>query len=189
VYAAFGIFSVVLSTLILPLPEELALLGAGIVAHTGATPLWAAWVAAWAGIVVGDTSSYLAGRWFLSPALRTGFGRRLVPPELQSWAEDLVSRQGVRAILLARFLVALRGPIYLAIGAARYPMLRFELINGAVGLFEVAILVCIGYFFGRSTTVEHRAVWLEISFAVFLASILIVPPIIKWRLLNRQRQQ
>jgi len=140
-----------------------------------------------AGIVVGDTSSYLIGRSFLPALLRSKIGKRLVSTDLRAWAEDLVSRHGFRAILLGRFLVALRGPVYLAIGAAKYPMARFELLNGLVGLFEVAILVGLGYVFGRSTRVEHRAIWLEIGVAVIMAMILIIPPLFKWRMVKKHR--
>jgi len=186
-YAALGIFGVVLATLFLPLPEELALLGAGYLAHSGALPLWAAWLSSWAGIVVGDTSSYLLGRSFLPRLLRSRIGKRIVSTDLREWAEGLVERHGFRAILLGRFLVALRGPVYLAIGAAKYPMAKFEAINGAVGLVEVAILVGLGYVFGRSTRVEHRAVWLEVAVAVVMGLILLVPPIVKWRMVKRRR--
>src|SRR5207248_3261991 len=103
VYAALAIFGAVLSTLIVPLPEELALLGAGWWAHAGALPLWGAWVAAWLAIVVGDTASYLIGRSFLPRLLQSRFGKRLVAPDLRRWGEDLVHRHGFRAILLGAF--------------------------------------------------------------------------------------
>jgi membrane protein DedA with SNARE-associated domain len=188
VYAALAIFGAVLSTLIVPLPEELALLGAGWWAHAGALPLWAAWVSAWLAIVAGDTASYLLGRSFLPGLLRSRFGKRLVAPDLRKWGEDLVHRHGFRAILLGRFLVALRGPVYLAIGGSKYPMLRFEVINGAVGLIEVALLVGLGYEFGRSTGLAHDVRYVEIAVAVAMAAILIVPPIVKWRLVRRHRR-
>ena len=187
-YAALAIFGAVLSTLIVPLPEELALLGAGWWAHAGALPLWGAWLAAWLAIVAGDTASYLIGRSFLPGLLRTRFGKRIVAPDLRKWGEDLVRRHGFRAILLGRFLVALRGPVYLAIGGSKYPMLRFELINGCVGLIEVALLVGLGYEFGRSAKLAHQIRFMEIAVAVTMAAILVVPPIVKWRLVRRHRR-
>ena len=187
-YAALAIFGAVLSTLIVPLPEELALLGAGWWAHAGALPLWGAWLAAWLAIVAGDTASYLIGRSFLPGLLRTRFGKRVVAPDLRKWGEDLVRRHGFRAILLGRFLVALRGPVYLAIGGSKYPMLRFELINGCVGLIEVALLVGLGYQFGRSAKLAHELRFIEIAVAVTMAAILVVPPIVKWRLVRRHRR-
>ena len=187
-YAALAIFGAVLSTLIVPLPEELALLGAGWWAHAGALPLWGAWLAAWLAIVAGDTASYMIGRSFLPRLLRTRFGRRIIAPDLRKWGEDLVRRHGFRAILLGRFLVALRGPVYLAIGGSKYPMLRFELINGCVGLIEVALLVGLGYEFGRSAKLAHEVRFIEIAVAVTMAAILVVPPIVKWRLVRRHRR-
>lgn len=187
-YAALAIFGAVLSTLVLPLPEELALLGAGWWAQSGALPLWAAWLAAWLAIVIGDTASYLIGRGFLQRLLRTRFGKRIVSPDLRHWAEDLVRRHGFRAILLGRFLVGLRGPVYLAIGAAKYPLLRFELINGAVGLVEVALLVGLGYRFGQSATLAHEVRWIEVGVAIALALVLVLPVILKSRLVRKHRR-
>jgi membrane protein DedA with SNARE-associated domain len=189
VYAALAIFGAVLSTLVLPVPEELTLLGAGFWAQTGALPLWAAWLSAWLAIVAGDTASYLLGRGFLPRLLATRFGRRVVSPELRSWAEELVRRNGFRAILIGRFLVGLRGPVYLAIGASKYRFLRFELINGAVGLVEVALLVGLGYRFGQSARLAHEIRWIELGLAILLAAILIVPLFLKSRLVRRQRRE
>lgn len=187
-YAALAIFGAVLSTLVVPLPEELALLGAGWWAHAGALPLWGAWLSAWLAIVAGDTASYLIGRSFLPGLLQTRLGKRIVSPDLRKWGEELVRRHGFRAILLGRFLVALRGPVYLAIGGSKYPMLRFELINGCVGLIEVALLVGLGYEFGRSAKLAHEVRFIEIAVAVAMAAVLVVPPIVKWRLVRRHRR-
>jgi membrane protein DedA with SNARE-associated domain len=187
VYAALTIFGVVLSTLVLPLPEELALMGAGFWAHQGALPLWAAWVAATAGNVVGDTASYLVGRYFLDRLLRTRFGKRIVSPEMRKWGADFVKRHGFWAIVLGRFLVALRGPVYFAIGASKYPLGRFELVNSIVALVESAALVWLGYVFGRSTRVSHEVKWAEIAIGVVLVAILAVPPLVRWRLARSRR--
>lgn len=186
-YPALAIFGAVVSTLVLPLPEELALMGAGYWAHQGALPLWAAWVAATAGNVVGDTVSYFVGRYFLDRLLHTRLGKRLLSPEMRDWGEDFVHRHGFWAIVIGRFLVALRGPVYFAIGASKYPFGRFEVINTAVALIEGAALVYLGYLFGRSTRVSHEVRWAEISVGVLLAAILVVPPLLKWRLARRRR--
>ena len=187
-YAALAIFGAVLSTLVLPLPEELTLLGAGWWAQAGALPLWAAWLSAWLAIVVGDTASYLIGRGFLPGLLRTRLGKRIVSPDLRNWAEDLVRRHGFRAILIGRFLVGLRGPVYLAIGAAKYPLLRFELINGAVGMVEVALLVGLGYRFGQSANLAHEVRWIEVAVAIALAAVLVLPVLLP-RLVRKHRRE
>ncbi len=186
-YAALAIFGAVLSTLVLPLPEELALMGAGWWAHEGALPLWLAWVAATAANVVGDTLSYLIGRQFLERMLHTRFGKRIVSPELRDWGEDFVHRHGVWAIVIGRFLVALRGPVYFAIGASKYPIGRFEAINAAVALVEGAALVWLGYQFGESIKLSHQVRWIEIAIGVTLL-LFVAPAIVKARLTRKHRR-
>lgn len=183
--AAVAIFLGVLSTLVLPLPEELALMGAGWWAHQGALPLWSAWVAATAANVVGDTISYLIGRYFLERLLKTRLGKRLVSPDMREWGEDFVRRRGFGAIIVGRFLVAFRGPVYLAIGASEYPFGRFELINTIVALIEGAALVWLGYVFGQSMKVEHQVRWIEIAIGVLALGLLVGPFLLKRRMRSR----
>lgn len=171
-----------LSTLFLPLPEELALLGAGYWAHAGSIPLWGAFLAAWSGIIVGDTATFLIGRLLLPRLLRSRLGRRVVSPAMLRWAEQLVQRHGFRAILLGRFLIALRGPVYLAIGASRYPPLKFMLINCGVGVVEVGLVVYAGYLFGHSHAVAHQMRIVDLIIALLLAVLLVVPVLVKRRL-------
>jgi membrane protein DedA with SNARE-associated domain len=182
---AWAIFGVVLSTLVVPLPEELALLGAGWMAHAGNVSLGGAYLACWAAIVLGDSTTYLVGRVFLPRLLRTRIGQKILTPPLRAWGEGLVQRHGFRAILLGRFLVGLRGPVYLAIGAARYPPARFTLINSAVGLLEVALMVGAGYLFGRSQRLASEMRWVEVAIALAVAVMLILPLVLKRQIERR----
>src|SRR2546421_4487339 len=159
IYAA--IFGVVLSTLIVPLPEEMALLGAGWIAHRGEATLLGAFLASWLAIVVGDTCTFFIGRLFLQRLLASKLGAKIIKPEQRRWAEAFVARQGWRAILLGRFLVALRGPVYLAVGASRYPPARFLAINCTVALAEVALVVGLGYHFGQSGALVGKVRWID----------------------------
>src|SRR5205823_643022 len=136
---------VVLSTLVVPLPEELALLWAGWISH-GNLPVVLASIAAFLGVMVGDAASYLLGRTVLPKFLETRLGKRMVNRKMRKWGEDFVKRHGFRAVLLGRFLVGLRGPVYLAIGAAKFSAAKFFAINAAVGAVEVSIVVGLGYY-------------------------------------------
>jgi undecaprenyl-diphosphatase len=173
VYAA--IFGVVLSTLIVPLPEEMALLGAGWLAHGGQATLWGAFLASWLAIVVGDTTTFFIGRLFLHRLLKTRFGRRLVKPEQRRWAEAFVARQGWRAILLGRFLVALRGPVYLAVDASKYSPAKFIAINSSVALAEVGLVVWLGYRFGQSGALVGKVRWIDAAVAASVIIAFLIP--------------
>jgi membrane protein DedA with SNARE-associated domain len=114
IYAA--IFFATLSTVFVPLPEEATLLGAGYAARAGRVSLAGAIAAGWAAVLIGDVFSYVVGRVFLARLLRTRIGGSILPERRRAWAEQLVTQHGARAIVVARFLVGLRGFVYFAVG-------------------------------------------------------------------------
>jgi membrane protein DedA with SNARE-associated domain len=175
---------VVLSTLVVPLPEELALLWAGYVSH-GNIPVVLAGVAAFLGVMVGDAASYLLGRTVLPKFLETRLGKRMVNRKMRKWGEEFVKQHGFRAVLLGRFLVGLRGPVYLAIGAAKFSATKFFAINAAVGTVEVGIVVGLGYYFGASEALAHDIKWISVVVAVVLGIALFVPIFVRRRFEGR----
>jgi membrane protein DedA with SNARE-associated domain len=148
-YPYATIFAATLSTTFLPVPEEATLLGAGYAARLGRLPLAGAAAAAWLAVMLGDTLGYVIGRALLSRLLRTKLAARLWPEARRAWAERLVARNAARAIVVARFLVGLRGLVYFAVGASRYPFGRFLAVNAAAAALEVGGLVAIGFAFGE----------------------------------------
>ncbi len=165
----------VLSTLIVPLPEEMALLGAGYLAHQGQVTLLGAFLAGWLAIVLGDACTFYLGKLFLQRLLGTRLGTRIVKPEQRRWAEAFVARQGWRAILLGRFLVALRGPVYLAVGASGYLPTRFLLINSSVALAEVGLVVYLGYKFGQSGALVGKVRYIDAAVVLSVLIAFVVP--------------
>ncbi len=144
-----AIFFATLATVAAPVPEEASLLGAGLAARFGSVAFVGCVAAALGGIMLGDILGYVVGRFFLSRLLRTPFGEKVLPQERRLWAERMVATHGALAIVLARFLVGLRGFLYFAVGASGFPFARFVAIDGAAGLVEVTGLVAIGFAFGE----------------------------------------
>src|SRR5207253_8306486 len=102
----------------------------------------------------------------------------------RDWSSDVCSSDFV----LGRFPVALRGPVYLAIGASKYPFGRFELINSIVAFIEGAALVWLGYVFGHSVKVAHEVRWIEIAIGILIAAILVTPFLLKRHLVRKGAQ-
>ena len=173
----WAIFGVVLSTLVVPLPEELTLLGTGYLAHQGAISLPGGYLSALAGVLIGDTATFLLGRGLLPKFLKSRWGRKILSPGQRRWAEDLVREHPLRAVLLARFLVGLRGPVYLAIGAAKPPTWKFLALNVAVWTIEVGVIVGSGYLFGASHELARDIRWLEIAIGIALVVLLVIAPL------------
>jgi membrane protein DedA with SNARE-associated domain len=176
-YAA--VFLATLSTVFLPLPEEATLLAAGYGARLGRLTLLGGMVAGWLAVVLGDCFSYWVGRALLARLLRTPLGRRLLPEEQRRWAEQFVTVHSARAIVVARFLVGVRGFVYFAVGASRHPFPRFLAIDAAVGVVEVGGLVGLGYAFGALRT--HAGVLVDLAVAAVLLMALFGPVLLRGR--------
>ncbi len=171
IYAA--IFLATLGTVFLPIPEEAALLAAGYAARLGRAGLVGCAAAAWLAVMIGDVMSYLVGRVLLARLLRTRLGTRMLPEERRAWAERMVAAQGWRAVVVARFLVGLRGFVYFAVGASPFSFTRFLAVNAAAGVVEVGGLVAVGFAFGELRT--SLGARLDIMAAAVLALALFGP--------------
>jgi membrane protein DedA with SNARE-associated domain len=143
------IFLATLSTAALPVPEEATLLAAGYAVRLGRASFAGGLAATWLAVMIGDLSAYFVGRELLGRALRTRWGRAVLPEARRAWAERLVAEHGVRAIVLGRFFVGLRGFIYFSVGASRFPLGRFLAVDAAAALVEVGGLVAVGFGLGE----------------------------------------
>jgi membrane-associated protein len=183
-YAA--IFLGTLSTVFIPLPEEATLLAAGFAARLGQVTLWGAVLAAWLACLMGDAFSYFVGRVLLARLLRTRLGRKLLPEKWRAWGERLVATNGDRAVVIARFLVGLRGFVYFAVGASRYPFGRFLVVDGLAGIAEVGGLVAAGFAFGELHARAHVARAVDLVVAAVLILALFGPALVRAALRRRQ---
>jgi membrane protein DedA with SNARE-associated domain len=183
------IFAANFSTLFIPLPEEITLLGAGYSARSGVANLWLALLVAWAAIMLGDWLTFFAGKAFLPRLLATRLGQRLIKPDTQAWATALVHKYGARTIVMGRFLVALRGPVYLAIGASNYSSAKFLIINGLVGMAEVGLVVGTGYLLGPSDSHTHHLRIIDAAVVALVLLVTIAIPLLVKRLTKDARAE
>jgi membrane protein DedA with SNARE-associated domain len=182
------IFTATLSTVFLPLPEEATLLAAGYAARLGQVTLAGAVLAGGLAVLIGDVFSYFVGRVLLARLLHTRVGRRLLPEPWFRWGERLVAGHGARAIVVARFLVGLRGFVYFAVGASRYPFARFLAVDGVVGVVEVGGLVSVGFAFGELRHRAGAARCVDLGVAGVLALALFGPMVVRGLVRRRAAQ-
>ncbi len=173
------LFLATLATAVVPVPEEATLLGAGYAARLGKAALAGCFFAPWLAVMIGDVASYCFGRFALARALRTRWGRRLVPEKRRKWAETIVARSGARAVVLARFLVGLRGFVYFAVGASRYPFPRFLAVNAVVGVVEVGALVGLGFALGELRARVGQAI--DVAAAAVVLLTIVAPLLVRRR--------
>jgi membrane protein DedA with SNARE-associated domain len=153
----------------IPLPGEIALVSASLLAATGSISVWWVAAAASAGAIIGDSVGYAIGRRGGRPMLeRLGrrFPKHLGPPQLAK-AEQSFQRYGVWAIFFGRFVALLRvlaGPLA---GALRVPYPKFLLANAAGGIVWAGGTSLVIYSIGQAAEQWlSRFSWIALAVAV-----------------------
>lgn len=146
-----GIFLLmVLTGFGMPVPEEVFIIGAGVLAANGELRTEFAFAACLLGALVGDAVMYAIGYRFghglvwLHPKLA-----KLIGAQREEHFERAVLRHGFKVLLLARFMVGVRGPVYLAAGVVRMPFLKFLLWDLICATLVVGAFFALAFFFGE----------------------------------------
>jgi membrane protein DedA with SNARE-associated domain len=138
-------FTALLSNIVIPVPEEIVLLGLGYLAGTGHINFFVLMPIVMSGLLVSDIGMYLLARkgsrlvtWFYDKF----FSKRFMQKNDQ-WFTDHMNK----IIFFSRFLVQLRfiGP-FLA-GQKKIPFKRFVLYDLAAIIIYVPIYTLLGLFF------------------------------------------
>jgi len=136
----------------IPLPGEVALVSASLLAATGAVSPWGVGIAASVGAIIGDSVGYWIGRrggQALFDRLGLRFPKHLGPEKIDR-ARRSFHRYGVWAVFFGRFVALLRilaGPIA---GSLRMPYWKFLLANAGGGVFWAGGTTAVIYFLGRA---------------------------------------
>lgn len=138
----------------LPMPEDVALLAGGFLAHKGVTRYPITLVVSLLGVIAGDNSLYFIGRGVGSNLLAFfGLKKSQVPAENSSNKIDrlhsFMERHGHLAIFYARFFAGFRALVYLSAGSLGVPPSRFFLYDLAGAAISVPVVVTLGYVFGE----------------------------------------
>jgi membrane protein DedA with SNARE-associated domain len=139
-----------------PLPGEIVLLTASAVAAEGDLSIVTVVLAAWIGTIAGGTGGYWIGR-FGGIALLHKHGRWVgMNPERLATAHGFFQRNGVRTVIVARFVAILRMIVGIVAGAAGMSFGVFEVCNAIGGLLWATTFAALGYSFGRELPrLEH----------------------------------
>ena len=137
----------------LPIPEEVAIVAAGVASKAGAIAWYKALAACLVGALLGDSLMYGIGRFFGARVLRehpwwSGF----LTPEREKTIEDLIKRHGIKAFFVARFLVGLRSPFYLTAGILRVKYRWFLFADFLCASVVIGGFFGLAYLFGERIT-------------------------------------
>jgi membrane protein DedA with SNARE-associated domain len=172
----------------LPIPEEVPVVAAGVLSAHGHMEPWLALVCCIVGAILGDSASYWVGYHFGRGFVwRHPRWARFFHPEREQQVEQMLKRHGLKMFFLARFLVGVRAPMYMAAGVMKVRFRRFLLMD----LFCASVVI--GIFFGLSWAFGEEIYSLirnaEIALTLGVAAIVLVVGVYLWRRHRRRQAQ
>jgi membrane protein DedA with SNARE-associated domain len=155
-YLGFFVF-IALTGCGLPIPEEAAIVVAGVLSAQGQLDWRIAFAVCLAGAVVGDSFMYAIGyRW--GHGIFTSHPRfaKLFAAENEQQFQNAVESHALKVMMLARFLVGVRAPVYVMTGVVRLPYRRFLVYDIISASLVVGAVFGLSYLFG-----EQVAGWVK----------------------------
>lgn len=130
----------------LPIPEDIVLVVAGMLAQDDGRSWIATATLMYVGVLAGDSIMFLLGRRFGARLLAWEMTHNLFPPKKQARVQRLFARHGHIVLLVARFLPGLRAPIYSTAGAMHVSFLKFLFYDGVAALVSAPVFVWFGHW-------------------------------------------
>lgn len=131
-----------------PLPEEVTLIGSGILLYKGHVEFWPIVGVCAAAILIGDSIPFLLGRKYGMSALRNRWVAKVLHPERFARIENMFKQHGNWTTFAFRFFAGVRIPGYFVAGTLGMSYPRFLLLDLLGVLISVPISIWIGKFFG-----------------------------------------
>jgi len=131
----------------LPLPEDVTLLTAGVLAHQHVFRLRDVIVIGFVAVVCADWMIYLAGRRYGRGIVTLPVLARLFAAARLDAVQGAIERHGTRAVFAARFVLGFRMATFLAAGTFRLPAHRFALAEAAGTAIFVPAMATLGFLF------------------------------------------
>ncbi|KJE78078.1 DedA family protein [Ferrimicrobium acidiphilum] len=147
-----------LESALIPIPSELVMTLAGVLAASGKLSLVGAIAVGILGNLIGSVILWAIGRTG-GRVLVERFGRFvLVKPKDLDRAERWFQRHGEAAVIVSRLLPVVRSVISLPAGVAEMPVGKFSLYTLIGSIPFVALLTLAGYWLGSNYTVVVKVI-------------------------------
>lgn len=147
-----------LESALIPVPSELVMTLAGVLAASGKLSLIGAILVGILGNLIGSVMLWAIGRTG-GRSLVERFGRFIfVKPRDLDRAEQWFQRHGEAAVIISRLLPVVRSVISLPAGVAEMPVGKFSLYTLIGSIPFVALLTLAGYWLGANYTVLVKVI-------------------------------
>jgi membrane protein DedA with SNARE-associated domain len=147
-FTHLGIFLILFAAgLGVPIPEEVPVLAAGVLAHEGVIRWWIALPVCIAGVLSGDIALYWIGHHWGERILEWRMVRYVLTREREERLMSAYRRHGVKIVFTARHVMGLRAAAFLTAGIAHVPFWKFLLVDAVAALVGVPVGFGIAFLF------------------------------------------
>lgn len=170
-----------------PIPEDITLISAGILAALGSISYFGAMVAGFIGVLLGDCILFFIGRRFGYRVFQLSLFKKLFSEKQLQIARLRIQNNSKLICFSARFLPGLRAPIYLTAGIMGVSPLVFLLLDGIAALISVPIWIHVGWYFGSN--IDYAiSIALKAQKYIFATAAILVLSYVFWRIRKNKKE-
>lgn len=129
-----------------PLPEDAALLAAGVLVARGLAHPITAVVVVVVGVLGGDAVLFFTARRLGPKAFERKFFQRILPPDRRARLERAYARHGALLVFGARFIAGIRMGVYATAGLIGMSPRRFLFWDAVAAAVSIPLVMGLGYF-------------------------------------------
>jgi membrane protein DedA with SNARE-associated domain len=123
-----------------PIPEELPILSAGVLAHEGLARWWIALPVCLAGVLAGDAVLYWVGYHWGERILDWWIVRLVLTPAREERLKEAYRRHGVKIVFTARHVMGVRAAAFLTAGISHVPFWKFLACDAGAAVVSVPLV-------------------------------------------------
>ena len=159
----------------LPLPEEVTLIGAGLLVSQGKVDFVTISLVCSLAILMGDAIPFWLGHHYGKSILKRPLLSRVLHPERFAKLEERFLEHGNWATFMCRFLPGIRIPGYFVAGTMRMKFLRFLSLDALGVLITVPLSIKLGNLFGGQVDrLKDQMEHLHLVLAFLVIALLII---------------
>ncbi|MCS6857403.1 MAG: DedA family protein [Sandaracinaceae bacterium] len=134
----------------LPLPEDVAMISGGILAHRGITDLYITLAVLSTAVLIGDSILFFVARRIGAAIYKRKWMQRVMTAERRQRIEQLIERYGALVVFGARHVAGLRGAIFAMCAIHGISYIRFIVADALALALSLPLFFGIGWWFSDS---------------------------------------
>ena len=170
----------------IPIPEDITLIAAGILAYYKAANVWGMVLVGLIGVLLGDSTMFFLGRKYGLSLARHKFISKILSEERLLLVSDVLANRGNKILFGARFMPGLRSPLFFTAGAVGVKLGVFLFYDGMAALISVPAIVFSVYFFGYE--MEKVISTIERANQGIVVALVTIAVVIYFRWKNQQKK-